>query len=41
VQAEEIWDGCYVVRSDVPQAELAAVETVAGYKKLVHCITIG
>jgi hypothetical protein len=30
-----------VVRSDVPQAELAAVETVAGYKKLVHCITIG
>jgi hypothetical protein len=34
VQAEEIWDGCYVVRSDVPQAELAAAETVAGYKKL-------
>jgi transposase len=34
VQAEEIWDGCYVVRSDVPQAELAAAQTVAGYKKL-------
>jgi transposase len=34
VKAEEIWDGCYVVRSDVPKAELAAAETVAGYKKL-------
>jgi hypothetical protein len=34
VQAEAVWDGCYVVRSDVPQAELAAVEAVAGYKKL-------
>jgi transposase len=34
VKAEEIWDGCYVVRSDVPKAELAAAQTVAGYKKL-------
>jgi transposase len=34
VNAEEIWDGCYVVRSDVPQAELPAAQTVAGYKKL-------
>ncbi len=34
VQAEAVWDGCYVVRSDVPQEELAAAETVAGYKKL-------
>ena len=34
VKAEEIWDGCYVVRSDVPKEELAAAETVAGYKKL-------
>ena len=34
VRAEEIWDGCYVVRSDVPKEELAAAQTVAGYKKL-------
>ena len=34
VKAEEVWDGCYVVRSDVPKEELAAVETVAGYRKL-------
>ena len=34
VKAEEVWDGCYVVRSDVPKEELAAAETVAGYKKL-------
>jgi transposase len=34
VAAEAVWDGCYVVRSDVPQEELAAAETVAGYKKL-------
>ena len=34
VQAEAVWDGCYVVRSDVPPEELAAAETVAGYKKL-------
>jgi transposase len=34
VQAEEVWDGCYVVRSDVPKEELAAAQTVAGYKKL-------
>ena len=30
VKAEEVWDGCYVVRSDVPKAELAAAQTVAG-----------
>ena len=34
VKAEEVWDGCYVVRSDVPKEELAAAQTVAGYKKL-------
>ena len=34
VKAEEVWDGCYVVRSDVPKEELAAVEMVAGYRKL-------
>ena len=34
VKAEEVWDGCYVVRSDVPKADLAAAQTVAGYKKL-------
>jgi transposase len=34
VEAEAIWDGCYVVRTDVPKEELAAAQTVAGYKKL-------
>lgn len=34
VAAEALWDGCYVVRSDVPKEELAAAETVAGYQKL-------
>ena len=34
VKAEEVWDGGYGVRSDVPKAEMAAAQTVAGYKKL-------
>lgn len=34
VKDEEVWDGCYVIRSDVPKEELAAAQTVAGYKKL-------
>jgi transposase len=34
VKAAEVWDGCYVIRSDLPKEEWAAAETVAGYKKL-------
>jgi len=32
--AEAIWDGCYIIRTDVPKDELLAAQTVAGYKKL-------
>jgi transposase len=34
VDAEAAWDGCYIVRTDVPKEELPAAQTVAGYKKL-------
>jgi transposase len=34
IAAEELFDGCYIVSSDVPQQEMAAAEVVASYKKL-------
>jgi transposase len=34
VETEAQWDGCYIIRTDVPKEELAAAQTVAGYKKL-------
>jgi len=34
IAAEELFDGCYIVSSDVPQEEMAAAEVVASYKKL-------
>jgi len=34
VDAEAAWDGCYIIRTDVPKEELPAAQTVAGYKKL-------
>jgi len=29
IAAEELFDGCYIVSSDVPQEEMAAAEVVA------------
>ena len=34
IAAEELFDGCYIVSSNVPQEEMAAAEVVASYKKL-------
>jgi transposase len=34
IAAEQLFDGCYIVSSDVPPEQMAAVEVVASYKKL-------
>jgi hypothetical protein len=34
IAAEQRFDGCYIVSSDVPPEKMAAVEVVASYKKL-------
>lgn len=35
IAAEEVFDGCYIVRSDVPGEQMGAAEVVASYKKLM------
>jgi hypothetical protein len=34
IATEKLFDGCYIVSSDVPQENMAAAEVVASYKKL-------
>ena len=34
IAAEALFDGCYIIHSEVPKEKMAAVEVVASYKKL-------
>jgi hypothetical protein len=34
IAAEKLFDGCYIVSSDMPQEKMAAAQVVASYKKL-------
>jgi len=36
VAQEAMWDGCYIIYTDVPKEDMTAVETVKNYKNLIN-----